>query len=108
MYPPGVGVTRAVRVLQHIPKFSKHVDLNLKIVGYKKSKVSVFKNNPVHKRIKSAAEALNDAVGGMMGRTSTPDKHIGLDDIDDLNILEIDTPLPPLDGQENPDAIDYA
>ena len=40
-----------------------------------------------------------------MGRTSTPDKHIALDDID---ILEIVTPLPPPDGQENPDAIDYA
>jgi hypothetical protein len=68
----------------------------------------VFKNKRVHKRIKSAAEALNEAVGGMMGRTSTPDKHIGLDDINDINISEIDTPLPPLDGQENPDAIDYA
>ena len=42
------------------------------------------------------------------GRTSTPEKHIVVADINDINISEIDTPLPPLDGQENPDAIDYA
>ena len=68
----------------------------------------MFKNNPVHKRITSAAEALNEAVVGMMGRTSTPDKHIGLDDLNDINVSEIDSPLPPPNGQENPDAIDYA
>ena len=33
IYHPGVGVTRAVSVLQHVPKFSKGVDTTLKHVG---------------------------------------------------------------------------
>ena len=120
VYHPGVGVTRAVSVLQHIPKFTKHVDLSLKIVGhnyghqacieeYKKQKISVFKDNPVHKRIRNAAEAINDVVGGLMGRTTAPEneKSIGLDDINDISVSEINSPAP-ITRQGNLDTIDYA
>ena len=120
VYHPGVGVTRAVSILQHIPQFKKHVDLNLNVVGqnyghnvyleqYKKTKISVFKDNPVHKGIVYAAEALNDAVGGMIGRTDTPNEQV---DEFDLTISEIETPVSltpqPIIDHQHPDHIGYA
>ena len=58
----------------------------------------------------TAAEALNDAVGGMIGRNTIADKHLGLDDINHMYLSDIDSPLPPppqMRPENNPDFINY-
>ncbi|XP_023336671.1 putative ammonium transporter 3 [Eurytemora carolleeae] len=74
VFHPGVGVTRAVSVLQHVPKFTSKVNVELDYVGknyghdqylnkvYNKEKISVFKDNPVRKAIIRAAEAVSSGL----------------------------------------------
>merc|ERR550517_1796688 len=86
VFHPGVGVTRAVSVLQHVPQFSGKVDSSLKHVGQnvghqryleenygKRVRVSVFKDNPVRQGIDRAAGAVGGVLGsarGVLGRAS--------------------------------------
>ena len=70
VFHPGCGVTRAVSVLGHVPKFSTKVDTSLRHVGNNPGhdryvanigsakRISAFTENPIRKVIISAAEQL--------------------------------------------------
>ena len=91
VYHPGCGVTRAVSVLQHVPKFTSKVDTNLKHVGnnighdkfiddeYRVKRISVFENNPLRKGMIKVAERIGGAVGNLMNRDTTEVQDIETD-----------------------------
>ena len=68
VFHPGCGVTRAVSVLGHVPKFSSKVDTSLRHVGNNRGhdqyvanigqakRISAFTENPIRKAIISSAE----------------------------------------------------
>ena len=85
VFHPGCGVTRAVSVLQHVPKFQGKVNTSLQHVGnnrghdlyiqnLKKAKrISPLATNPVRKAIIRAAEKISQALG-FMGKKKDDNK----------------------------------
>ena len=75
VFHPGCGVTRAVSVLGHVPKFKSKVDTNLRPVGNNMGhdkyidslgearRISAFTENPVRKLIISGAERVSGWLG---------------------------------------------
>ena len=80
VFHPGVGVTRAVSVLQHVPQFDGKVNIQLKHVGnnighdkfideeYRAKRISVFETNPVRRGLVKVAERIDRVVGDLIGR----------------------------------------
>ena len=88
VFHPGCGVTRAVSVLQHVPKFQGKVDTTLKHVGNNQGhdmfiqnlkhvkRISPMATNPVRRALISAAEKISRALGFMKTSSSEDGNNI--------------------------------
>ena len=81
VFHPGCGVTRAVSVLQHVPKFQGKVDTSLRHVGnnrghdlylqdiQKARRISPMADNPLRKVIIRMAESISQKLGFLAKRS---------------------------------------
>ena len=88
VFHPGCGVTRAVSVLGHVPKFSSKVDTSLRHVGNNRGhdqyindlsqakRISVFAENPIRKFIISGAEKISKNLGFPVKKSERQDKFL--------------------------------
>ena len=95
VFHPGVGVTRAVSVLQHVPQFSSKINTSLRHVGnnighdrfldteYSVKRISVFEENPLRRGIIKVAERIGGAVETLRRKDTETGIDVEQDDLDE-------------------------